>query len=325
VYAALASSLAQAQSAPPELAPAPAAAPAAAAAPVPAATATNFEPGRVYPLETLSVDAAGLLTGLIASQTLNFGEGRQPPALGLAAAIWYGVGAAGAPAVHYAHGNRGVGFESLSMRLLLPPLTAFVGFLVVCSSQNDFNHDCVVQGYSVGAFVGVLATAAFDAALAYQPPKARTKPKEHWYGAPMLAIDVAGLALGAYGYTDQSARKTSLPLSLFAGAYTFGFIGAPIVHFANGHVAKGFLSLGLRLGAPPLIGPLAGLMGYCAATGGTRGCTQTGIGYGLLGGTLAVALFDTFSLAYDSDEPKQTAYQPYVYGGPNFVGVGGYW
>jgi hypothetical protein len=269
------------------------------------------------------------MTGLIAAQQLRFSLGHQPPTFGLATGIWYGVGAVGAPAVHYAHGNRKAGLASFAIRTLMPPVTGFAGFSMSCLVQGRVTHDCVVQGYSGGAFVGMALTAGVDMlSLAQPPPAVESQPKESWYGAPMLAVDAAGVALGAYGFArqiDDPDRKNSLATNMFAGAYVFGFIGGPVVHFVNGQVRKGFLSLGMRLLAPLMVGPPLGIVGYCAAAAATRGCVDTGVQWGALGGTLAVALFDSLSLAREEVDESPSAYRPYVYATPGFVGVGGTW
>src|SRR5688500_11890832 len=75
--------------------------------------------GTWYGAHTLAVDGAGLLAGGIAAATLDFSPRHEPPKLGLAAGVWYGVGAVGAPAVHYAHGNVGLGMASLGFRTLI--------------------------------------------------------------------------------------------------------------------------------------------------------------------------------------------------------------
>jgi hypothetical protein len=292
------------------------------------------------------VDAAGLLTGVVASQFLAFPDGQQPPRLGLATAIWYGVGTVGAPVVHYAHGNRKRGMASFATRALFPALTGFSGFVLICGVQGEIRHDCVEQGYTVGAFLGVGITAALDAfSFAQVPAKAEVPPKEVWYGAPMIAVDVAGLALGVYAYqrarserereseigaesmlmAEEKKAELSLPLSLFAGTYLLGAVGGPVVHFANGQVPKGFISLGVRLLLPAIVGVGPSTLSYCASVALTSRCSNTGAMYGLLGGTLAVSLFDSISFARKPVETEETAYRPYVIGGPGFVGVGGYW
>lgn len=299
-------------------------APDASAAPLsPSERGTRVEQ---YPFEILAVDILGLATGLVLADQLEFPAGRQPPVFGLATATWYGIGAVGAPAVHYAHGNRKAGVASFAMRSLLPPAVGFAGFSTVCLVQGRVTHDCVVQGYSGGAFLGVALTAGVDAFSLAQPTGYEEKPHERWYGAPMLAIDAAGVALGAYGFANRDAdAKNSLAANMFAGAYVFGILGGPIVHFVNGQLKKGFLSLGMRLVAPLLIGPPVGILGYCAAVAATRGCVDSGAQWGAFGGTLAVAVFDSLSVAREEVQTDTAAYRPYVYATPGFVGVGGTW
>jgi hypothetical protein len=71
------------------------------------------------------------------------------------------------------------------------------------------------------------------------------------------------------------------------------------------------------------LGALPGMFGYCAATG-THDCFQIGAQWGLLGGALAVSLFDALVMAR-----KQVSTQP-TSGvtaslGPGTIAIGGYW
>ncbi len=112
------------------------------------------------------------------------------------------------------------------------------------------------------------------------PPR---KPGE-WYGYQTLLTDVA--AAGMFGLAVKSGS------SMFAVASVSTYVlGAPIVHFAHGHVGKGFGDLGLRLGLPvggALVG--AGLAcafggcsgkgdfaGYAPAIGGVLGAASGGV------------------------------------------------
>jgi hypothetical protein len=76
------------------------------------------------------------------------------------------------------------------------------------------------------------------------------------------------------------------------------------VHFVNARWGIGFASFGLRaLGGP--IGAVPGLIGYCAATAGVRGCVETGAAYGLVGGLIAVDLLDALVLAHDKGRKQE--------------------
>jgi hypothetical protein len=282
-----------------------------------------------YGLETLAVDGAGLLAGGIATATLDFSPRHEPPKLGLMAGVWYGVGAVGAPAVHYAHGNTGLGMASLGFRALVPPVTGFFGLIGVCVGRGDFEHDCVVDGYVGGTIVGLASAAAVDAGLlAWDPPPRKDEPERNWYGAQILAVDAGTLAFGAYIASSEprtkSGQKIHPGLATWVGAWSLGLLGGPIVHFVHGRVGAGFGSFGLRAIAGPL-GAVPGLMGYCAATAGTRGCTETGAAWGLVGGLVAIDLLDALVLAHEKVDAKTASErQVFVGVGPGTLSVGGY-
>lgn len=282
-----------------------------------------------YGAQTLAVDGAGILAGGIAAATLDFSPRHEPPKLGLVAGAWYGVGAVGAPAVHYAHGNVGLGMASLGFRTLIPPVTGFFGLIGVCVGRGDFEHDCVVDGYVGGTLAGLAGAAAFDAGvLAWDRPPRKEEPERYWYGAQTLAVDAGTLAFGAYiaatGPRSKSGQKLHPALATWVGAWSLGLLGAPIVHFAHGRVGTGFGSFGLRALAGPM-GALPGLIGYCAATAGVRGCTETGAAWGLLGGLVAIDLLDGLVLAHEKvDSKKASAQQVFVNVGPGMLSLGGY-
>lgn len=50
-----------------------------------------------------------------------------------------------------------------------------------------------------------------------------------------------------------------------------------------------------------------GVAGYCAATAGVHDCSETGAVYGLLGGLVAVDLFDALVLVHDEVAPARSA------------------
>lgn len=286
--------------------------------------------GTWYGAQVLAVDGAGLLAGGIAAATLDFSPRHEPPKLGLVAGVWYGVGAVGAPAVHYAHGNVGLGLASLGFRTLIPPLTGVFGLVGVCVGRGDFERDCVVDGLVGGSLVGLAGAAAIDVGLlSWDPPPRKNEPERYWYGIQTLAIDAGTLGFGAYiastAPRTKSGQKLHPALATWVGAWSLGLLGGPIVHFAHGRVGAGFGSFGLRALAGP-IGALPGLMGYCAATAGVRGCTETGAAWGLVGGLVAVDLVDALVLAHEKVDVKKAAGQQVFVGvGPGTLNVGGYW
>jgi hypothetical protein len=81
---------------------------------------------------------------------------------------------------------------------------------------------------------------------------------------------------------------------------TGAVLGGPIVHWAHGHVARGFGSLGINLGMP-LVGSLVGL-----GVGSTWSARVAAAGVGAAIGLVAALVLDVSLLAYDELPPAQT-------------------
>ncbi len=86
--------------------------------------------------------------------------------------------------------------------------------------------------------------------VAAPPPPPRVEERDlptesRWYGWQNLLVDGGSVVLGV------ALRSPAA----FAASYA---LGGPIVHWAHGHVGKGFASLGLRVGLPFV----AGLIGF---------------------------------------------------------------
>lgn len=118
-------------------------------------------------------------------------------------------------------------------------------------------------------------------------------PRERrWYGWQILIPDLAGSLLSGIGAFVPGAGGAAL---LITGS-TVAFFGGPIVHWAHGHVGRGFASMfGLRLGLP-LVG---GLVGFgLGSLGGSAGAL---LGFGLGTSVLALTgiIVDIAALAYD--------------------------
>jgi hypothetical protein len=98
----------------------------------------------------------------------------------------------------------------------------------------------------------------------------------------------------------------------------FGFVGppayavgAPIVHFAHHNAPQGLGSLGLRLGAPPLVGGAASL----ACNAGSRERCFIGAA---LGTTVVAMVVDDLFLAYEH-APQPTRTRSAVHFRPTFT------
>ena len=254
-------------------------------------------PRSSYGWQVLLVDVAGLVAGVGVAASV---ENDASP-FGMVAATWYGVGLLGAPPVHYGNGNWPLGMASFGFRALVPPLIGVSGLVSACLSENDFNSDCSRTGWAAGTLFGLAGAAAFDALVLAPAHAAAPMPSGSWYGLQILAVDAIGYAIGAF-FTMREPRegreKLHPALSLWVMDYLVGTIGAPIVHFVHGNIGIGFASLGVRLIIGPM-GALFGLIGACAATAGADDCAAEGAQYGLLGGSVVVALFDALVFAHE--------------------------
>jgi hypothetical protein len=135
-------------------------------------------------------------------------------------------------------------------------------------------------------------------------PAANAASRSEWYGAPIIIADGVSTLVASVGGVATGGVLT------LVGAGTFLLV-PPIIHWARGNVAKGFGSLGLRVGMPSggtLLGGLVGLV----ASGNCRGefCGAAGLVLGgLIGGGLGIigaSVVDSAVLAHDSggqDEP----------------------
>jgi len=111
-----------------------------------------------------------------------------------------------------------------------------------------------------------------------------------WYGYQTIATDLLGVAIVVVaGAHAHSARRTENVdyIAALLGVGTV-FFGAPIVHAAHGNFDKAGYSLGLRLGAPAVIGgAAAGLV----CLGACRDGLETIAVFVVLGGGVAALSF----------------------------------
>ncbi len=152
-------------------------------------------------------------------------------------------------------------------------------------------------------------TAAAPLRPAEPPPLAA---EEDWYGWQILIVDggvllSTALMIGAGVGTDSAAA----PAIYGPSAHV---LGGPIVHWAHGHVGKGFASFGLRLGMPLVAGAIGLGVGHLAApseaggmfpVGATLG-TAAGLGLGYIGSIVV----DTAVLAYEPASTPGGAFAP---------------
>jgi len=115
-------------------------------------------------------------------------------------------------------------------------------------------------------------------------PRAAPKMKTVWYGWQSLIGVVAGdLLTLTGGYSDTAAL-------MFVGIGGHVLTG-PIVHWAHGHVGKGFIALGFTAGIPAA-GVGIGLLGAGTGIGIYGGLLLGGIGY-FVGPILDMSLLST--------------------------------
>jgi len=133
--------------------------------------------------------------------------------------------------------------------------------------------------------------------LAASPPSASAVSapslERRWYGWQILIPDLAGGLLTSIGGVLGGTGGLAL---LITGS-TVAFFGGPIVHWAHGHVGRGFASMfGLRLGLP-VAGALLGLgIGFAA---NTYTGPRIGAVLGASVGSLTGVIVDIAALAYD--------------------------
>jgi hypothetical protein len=157
----------------------------------------------------------------------------------------------------------------------------------------------------------------------FVPPGADTgvRSERVWYGQPMLLVDIAASAMiwGAVELEDERPGLASL------GGLTFVF-GPPIVHLANGEVARGLASFGLRTSLPLTVA-LLGLVADSGSACRDDICDPSfeGFFWGGLVGMVSGALLDDFLLAHHEVRvaPSWTPTVASAPGGGLSFGVGG--
>lgn len=109
------------------------------------------------------------------------------------------------------------------------------------------------------------------------PPTVREEQK--WYGWQNLIVDGATLV-------TTFALAPAAPEAAGGVFWTGYLLGGPIVHWSNGQVGMGFASLGLRVGAPVVLGFTGAAIGG-AASDNNGDFVDTGAFAGAVLGVLA--------------------------------------
>ncbi|HVY46084.1 MAG TPA: hypothetical protein VHB21_09405 [Minicystis sp.] len=167
-----------------------------------------------------------------------------------------------------------------------------------------------------------------------EPPAAPSEARPRWYGWQMLV---------GYGVSD-AMFAASVPLAyardpgvagIGGGFCVAGLSGhvlvGPIAHWANGHVARGFASLGMTLGAATVGAGLGFGAGMLAApsSGPFPVIPAISAGVGGMAGILAANIVDFAVLARDEKRPDPRSFvgslsiTPIVGSGRGGVLVGG--
>jgi hypothetical protein len=146
-----------------------------------------------------------------------------------------------------------------------------------------------------------------------------------WYGWQTLTSDGSAIALGALAYGADKAGGTSITNVFWTASVATFFVGAPVIHWAHGHVGKGFGSLGLRVGLPLGAFVVGALIGNATCSDKDSEDSYVGCPVGVgalaaLAGLVAAPLFDAALLAREpvtppAAPPIQAAFVPSDGGG----------
>jgi hypothetical protein len=131
--------------------------------------------------------------------------------------------------------------------------------------------------------------------------------KTRWYGWQTLSADGAALTVGLIGGIMDMKRTTDMSQDLLYASVGIYALGGPAVHWANGQVATGFKSLGLRVGLPVagfLLPYALGPKCYAGDEGdnGSLACIPFIMG-GVIAGLVAAVTIDAAVLAKEKVAP----------------------
>jgi hypothetical protein len=127
-------------------------------------------------------------------------------------------------------------------------------------------------------------------------PLVRLNPERRWYGWQILLTD--GAAVASVAASGQGVGWSAVSSALYLG-------GGPVVHFVHGNVAKGFGSLGIRVGIPlggALLGGAIGLVAWGSNGCGDSLCLFSPQGGAIVGagiGLIATSIVDVVVLAHE--------------------------
>jgi hypothetical protein len=141
----------------------------------------------------------------------------------------------------------------------------------------------------------------------YPYPAAPAAPTaRYWYGWQTLLV-MGGSTVLSLVSTVGDGRVAMVTVPLAIGGFT---LGGPIVHWAQGNIGKGFISLGMNVGGA-VLGAATGAVAICAP-GGCAGEFGPLLGFlfGAIGGglgLLAANIVDVSVLSYREHRPARPA------------------
>lgn len=145
--------------------------------------------------------------------------------------------------------------------------------------------------------------------------------EEKWYGWQTLVSDGASfLLIFAANNTESNRAFSTFQFGLGAAGF---FLAPPILHWAHGHTGRGFVSLGMRLGAP-LVGALLLTNSLESSQKNVAVAASGMMGFVILAAWIPTSIAVDASIAYDK-VPKQISFSPIVtpVRGGGVLGVGG--
>lgn len=264
--------------------------------PIPAATtpqdATPTEAnasGAWYGWQLMLGDVLSMGAGIAVSK---LGDAHGDRAFGDGVASAWALGMVNSAIVHGAHHQRLRAGAGIGARLVVAPVGALFGLVGGCLSDNGGHCS---EGARYGFLVGTVAGALLDATILGH--EREPDPERAWYGWQPLIIDVAMLGAGIATVRSKDLTRSETGAGLAVLPWVFGFTLAPWIHGFHGRWGTALASFAMRsVGVG--FGALAGLIGYCSASGGDTGCTNTGATYGLLGGVILASAIDSALLSY---------------------------
>ena len=260
-----------------------------------------------YGWQILVADGLALMGGTLLAEVSDL-EGER--GFGDQVSMTWALGMFGSMALHTAHRRPLRGLAGTAPRLIIPPVASLLGIAGHCVA-TEIGNGCAGRGARWGFAVGVGTAALVNALLLARLE--RNDRSQGWYGSSMLILDVAGLGLGLLALARPEQEQEGDPmhpaLVLGSGHYLVSIFGAPWVHAAHGHRLRALGSFGLRALGPGLL-TAAGVTGYCAASGGSNGCSDRGAAFGFTLGSLLAATIDVAVLSWDEHRTPSRAWSP---------------